>query len=300
MDIIDLKSYIIEDKLSDDLLIFVCEDDNSKFLADQYVNEISQRKNLVIKAISSLTRVENSLASFMSGPDSTLYVLRSEKFDEVYKDYYNFRNTIVICSKLDKKVEALISDFVIKFPKVEPWQMEAFIKTQIAGLTDTDIKWLVEACRNNMYKVQTELDKLKLFKPEEQRDILIAIKEAENSDLFSMQAFELSDAIVKKKLFIVLDFLKHKQNCDFDVFPIISLVLTKLKNILLAFYAKGAGLTTKQYNATRYYDKDSCYPQEDLMKKIEFLSEIDNKLKTGALDISKDALMDYVLCGCLI
>ena len=300
MNIIDLKEYITEDKLSDDLLVFICADDNAKFLADQYIAEISQRKNLALNAIQSLSSYSSNVAGFMLDPDTTLSVLRVEKFEELYKGYYNFKNVVVICDKIDKKVEAVVSDFVIKFPKVEDWQMEAFIKTQIQGLTDEDIKWLVGACKNNMYKVQTELDKLKLFKPEEQRDVLIAMKEAENSDLFNMQVFELSDAVVRKKLFIVLDFLKHKQSCDFDVFPIISLVLKKLKNVLFTFYAKGAGLTPKEFNATKYYDKDIKYSQEYLMNKIEFLSDIDNKLKTGALDISKDALLDYVLCGCLI
>ena len=298
MTLAELKDFIKDNKLSDDLLVFKCEDDNGHFLANQYIDEICRTKQLVRTPIDSLEAITASSNSFMYSSDTTLFVIHAEKFDELYKGYYDFKNVIIVCDKVDKKVEAILTDSIITFPKLETWQIVAYIKTQISSLPDEQIEQLITACKNSVYKIQSEIDKLALFKPEEQANILAMLINTENSDLFDMPVFVVSDAIAKKEKLPIIRYLLHKQSCDIEALGIVTILLNKYKQILLATYTDGSclNLSPKQINAIRYYNKG--FSQEYLMNKIEFLSSIDYKLKNGELDISKDALMGYVLCSC--
>ena len=77
-----------------------------------------------------------------------------------------------------------------------------------------------------------------------------------------------------------------------------SIALKKAKDIL--FVTKNSnkspteiGLTPKQFGPiSRIY---AGFPEDRLKELIKFLSEIDLRVRTGALDMPKDNLVDYLI-----
>ena len=59
-----------------------------------------------------------------------LSVLRVEVFDE-FAEYKDIKNVIVICDKLDKKIEKVVADFVLTMPKLVDWQVVDYILEEL-------------------------------------------------------------------------------------------------------------------------------------------------------------------------
>lgn len=308
----ELKTDIINNSLSDDLLVLVCEENT--FLANQYIDEISAQKCLSINKINSLNETsELSALSLVFDFDNHLNVLRTDIFDEKLEDYSQFKNTIVVCSKVSKEIEKLISDYTVKMTKLEPWHVEAYAKLLCPELSNKDIEWLYNASNKDIYKVLNELDKITIFAPEERYKIFAALKDDRASDLYVQDIFTFIDAIIKKDKITLLEGLRHKQellNClkqkgktEFDPIGISTLLLTKAKQIL--FITKGShldnaklGLSDKQAWAIK--KNYSNYSETSLIKMIDFLSKIDLRLKSHELDFNNnEALLDYIICGIL-
>ena len=78
--------------------------------------------------------------------------------------------------------------------------------------------------------------------------------------------------------------------------PLVGALLPKIKNLLMVKYAgKTAaeiGISDGQYY---YLTKDAYVPLERLQKLLSVVSNIDLQLKSGLLDIGKEAQIDYLI-----
>ena len=299
MTLMDLKKSIEARNIPDDFMIFLCSENS--FIADQYVDAICEINNLVKTRINTLQDQASAL-SLVLGSTDELKVMKVDTFEEALIDYSDLKNTVVICNKIDKKVKPLVEDYIIEIAKLADWQTKSYIKLFCPVLNDDELDWLYQATNGDIYKMINEVDKIKLFPVPEQRSVLDAIRFSPDSDLYSVSIFDLADAIIRNNKPFVLEFLRHK-NINFDLMQIVGATLQKVKNIILV--TQNSGKTASEIGINDKYmyrlRKDwNGFPESRLKALLEFISGIDLKLKTGSLDMSKEAQMDYFIANTML
>ena len=125
MDIQELKSKIESNEVSDKFMIFVCADDTSRIITDQYIDLISSNKGLTKTYISNLDEIQD--AGFII--DTHLYILNTDTWESTN----THDNCIVVCNK------SIQSDYSIAIPKLQDWQLKDFISPTLHSETDVGI-----------------------------------------------------------------------------------------------------------------------------------------------------------------
>ena len=128
-----------------------------------------------------------------------------------------------------------------------------------------------------------------------QDSILTEIRYSPESDLYNIKLFDLVDAIIKNNTFVLIPFLKHMSAINFDPIAIVTLLLNNIKNAAYVLGGRGAqaGLSDKAIFAIRNAYRG--YNEEKIKKAIEFLSNIDIKLKSSEFDLSPTRKIDYII-----
>lgn len=297
----ELKKNIQENKVSDDLIIFVCPENN--FLANEYANAIVKLKGGNKRIIKDLNDTQTATAFiFAESLDlaKPVNILRVDKFETKAEDYSIYKDTIVICSSIDKNVKEAAKEYVLEMPKLEDWQVIDYIKAVCPGIKD-EADWLYCVCNKDIYKIANECAKINIFAEDKQKEILTELKNQEDSDLFEDDFFKFTEALLMKDTSIVYDFLKHRKYCDLEPVAIVNTLIKNLSKILTICFSpeekiKEAGFTnSKQVYAIRYKYKN--LPLGRIMYGIDEMSIIDSKLKTGKLDLdgSKEDMLSYVV-----
>ena len=299
MTLMDLKKSIEAQNIPDDFIVFLCSENS--FIADQYIDAICEINNLVKTRINTLQDQASALSLVLESTDE-LKVMKVDTFEEALIDYSDLKNTVVVCNKIDKKVKPLVEDYIVEIAKLADWQIKSYIKLICPVLNDDELDWLYQATEGNIYKMINEVDKIKLFPVPEQRSVLDAIRFSPDSDLYSVSIFDLADAIIRNNKPFVLEFLSHK-NLNFDLMQIVGATLQKVKNIILV--TQNSGKTASEIGINDKYmyrlRKDwNGFPESRLKALLEFLSSIDLKLKTGSLDMSKEAQIDYFIANTML
>jgi hypothetical protein len=232
-----------------------------------------------------------------------LNVLKVETFEEALLDYSGLTNTVVICEKIDKKIKAMVDDYVIAIPKLTDWQIKSYMKLICQDLDQDEIDWLYNACNGDIYKIINEIDKVNLFPSiPERKKALSELRFGPGSDLYSVSLFDLADAIICNNKPFILEFLRH-ENLNFDLLSIVGAMLQKVKNIILVTQNSGKKATEIGISDGYFFrlKKDwGGFPLQRLQMLLQFLSGIDLKLKSGLLDMSKEAQIDYLIANTII
>lgn len=311
MEINKFKDQLLAGAITDEFLVFECLE--NFFLADQYIEALAIKRGLPVVYIKSIQELQlGSSLALVFDYANQLSVLKVDTFNEIVEDYGELRNVIVVCKKIDKHIAGFVSAYKVQIPKLVPWQIEAYIKQVCPALDDLAVEWLCRACGANIYKVQSELDKLRLFPAEQQRDILIQLKDSPESDLFSMPHYELCDALIRCDLNIVREYLQHKKACGFEVFKLIGNLVASLKDIILltgnigankdkkalGIYPARVWEVTRGPKAATYAEMNPEFNKKT-RDRFQFLSGLDMRIKSGELDLPADELIDYIICNML-
>lgn len=293
MDLQTFKANVLAGQLPTQLVVLLCAE--NFFIADQYINTLCAKTGKDKKIVSSIFE-QNSAMSLVLDYADTINVLKTETFDELAEDYSDFENTIIVCNKIDKKIEPVIADYIIKIPALKDWQVFDYIKQVCPELDDLEVKWLYNAAGKNIYKIESELDKVLLFHPKERKKALACLRFSQDSDLYNLSIFELCDAIIYNRKDILVEYLRHRTVTNFELMSLVGVLLPKIRNLVLV---KCAGKTAKDIGISEgqyyYLTKDPYLPLERLQNLLQTISNIDLQLKSGLLDISKDAQIDYVI-----
>lgn len=298
MTLADLKNSIIDpDTFGSVNGFIVLKCDDNHFLADQYLETIEKDNQYFLNKISSIFEPSSSALSLVFDYENRINVLRVAEFNEYADNYDELGNIIVVCDKIDKKIEAVIKPYIIKIPKLQTWQIQDYV-TVNTGLTNEMAEKLVEVSKADIYKVTNEIDKLKMFSKEEQPYIFSELLNDPVTDLYDQSLLDISSAMLKGDRITVLNGLLHRQLLDMDPFWLVSLLLGNYKKILYINFNSGLGaedlkMTPKQVNAIKYYYKHISLKQ--VQEAIEVLTDIDIKIKSGDLILDQDYLFDYIM-----
>jgi hypothetical protein len=293
MELSKFKENVLNGQLPTQLIVLLCAE--NFFIADQYINTLCAKTGKEKKIVNSIFEQESAL-SLVFDYTETINVLKTETFSEVAEDYSIFENTIVVCNKLEKKLESALADYIIKIPALKDWQVIEFIKQVCPELDELEAKWLYNAAGKNIYKIESELEKVLLFHPKERKKALACLRYSKDSDLYNLSIFELCDAIIYNRRDILVEYLRHRSIVNFELMSLVGALVPKIRNLILVKYAgktaADLGISDGQYY---YLSKDPYLPLERLQSLLQDVSNIDLQLKSGLLDIPKDAQIDYVL-----
>jgi hypothetical protein len=296
MTLIELKNSIINKIAPTDFMIFVNKDNS--FLASQYLQAIGSLFDNGIRKVSSIYEPQQSSLSLLAVPEGTLNVVIVETFDERAEDYSQFENTIVVCEQVDKSIAKSLEDYIIKFPKLEEWQILDYAKTLCPEVDETDLLWLIQTTDNNIERVINELEKVALFSKEDQKAVFASIRFDPQTDLFKTDLFTIVNALVEGDLTILFDFIRRNGYDALEPVMLANRALTSLKNIILisqnpGITAEDCGVSGGQFRFLKY--KYTSLNVEAVRNKIKFLTNFDLDLKTSRLDLPKRDMLNYLI-----
>ena len=298
MTLVELKNYITSGIVPHDFLILI--DNDNKFLARQYVKAIGNLATGGVNKIYSIYEPFQSSLALLTAPEGCINVLYTDTFDERAEDYSQFENTIVVCEQIDKTISKVVENFTIKLPKLEEWQILDYAKTFCPAVEEEDLLWLIQATDASIERVINELDKVKLFDKNEQKHIFSSIRFDPQTDLYKVDLFTIVNALVDGNLMVLHDFLKRKNYDMFEPIVLANRTLTSLKNIILVTQNPGltveaCGVSPAQYG--KLSRKYRSLNVEAVKQKIKFLTDIDLALKSSKLEMSKEAMMNYLVAN---
>lgn len=275
MQIKELKAKIETKELSDAFLILECPE--NYFVADQYIKAIAETREKEIKYNAEFSIIDNCI--------SVLTV------DELKEDIQIRNNLIVRCKAMKNKK---YNDYVVTIPKLEDWQIKNYVGCQLPGLTNEQVIELCSKANYDIYYLQTEIDKLKLFTKEAQEFMYkdLVIKKDEKLSLF-----DLANALLKRDLSKIQKLI-HNQ---FDGIALRTILLNNIK-VIIAIQSNSAqnpsdlGVSEKQYYAIKK-NTTGYYTTEKLTAIYKMLYNIDELVKTGKLKNTQ--VLDYILINML-
>ena len=296
MTLMELKEHITNKRVPTDFMIFVNKD--CPFLASQYVKELSRLAGVVNK-ISSIYEPQQSSLFLLTAMEDVLNILTVDVFDERSEDYSQFENTIVVCNSVDKTVAKCVENYVIKFPKLEEWQIFDYAKILCPYVDDEDLLWLVKATGNDIEHVTNELNKVTLFnKEEEQKAAFAAIRFDAQTDLYKADSLAIQEALAEGNMPVLFDFIKHNGYESIEPVALANGTLTRLKNIILIsqnpmLTGADCGISEKYCGFLRrnYYSLNI----EAIKQKIKFLTNFDLMLKTSQLELNNRDKFNYLI-----
>lgn len=305
MNIVELKQLVESKKLMFNLLVFKYKDNS--FLANEYLDEIVKQASYKVNYIETLeesVKQSNSLFDFSN--DNVLNVLKTTKLETSVDDLYNVYKTIVICNSINEVLETKLKTLgvLVEFPKIEDWQIKAYMQYKCPGLSTQKIDWLYDITKGDIYRIANELSKIDIFNKEDQDALFNQIdRDGGYSDLSSLTVFNLINSVMKRDGKYG-EILKEIDNIDVDSYGLITLLYNNIKNVINIQMGKNVTaeslkMPTKQFQAIRY----NCgkYTNEQLIKMFEFVSYLDYRIKTGEFqNFSKNRLIEYIIFNLVV
>ena len=303
----ELKKAIQNKNLDDSLLVLSWSD--FSFIALEYVHAIAKFKNLEINLIEdfdNLARhIDNNLFDFSSIDYLQLYMC--DKFNtKQIVNLLKLKNVIVICKEVDDSLIEFLKDneMYFEFPKLQDWQVLDYLHQMCKGLNPAKIQWLYNISGGNIYRLNNEIQKIACFDEKIQDDVFDLINDDNGyDDMTQNKIFDLTNAILGKDLKQVATILKDIENMDVEAYGLITILRKSFKNVIGIQFDSTATpekleIKPQQFNIIKI--KNCNKFSNDKLKKIyKFISDFDYNLKSGNLDISKDRLIDYIVCEVL-
>jgi hypothetical protein len=298
MTLVELKKFITTGIVPHEFLILI--DKDNKFLARQYTKAISDLATGGVNRITSIYEPFQSSLALLTAPEDCINVLFVDTFDERAEDYSQFENTIVVCEQIDKAISKVVENFTIKLPKLEEWQILDYAKTLCPAVEEEDLLWLIRASDNNIERVINELDKVSLFDKKDQKQVFSAIRFDTNTDLNKAAFLSVSNALTYGDMPALYSLMHSNNFYELDAVGLANNILTSLKNIIIIsqnpmMSAKECGVSDKQWGYIR--KNYNSLNINAVKQKIKFLADFDLALKTSKLDMSKEAMMNYLVAN---
>ena len=298
MTLAELKNLITMGNIPHEFLILICKD--NQFLARQYIKAIGDLTVGGINKISSIYEPLQSSIALLTLPEDGINILTVDIFDERAEDYSQFKNTIVVCEQIDKTIIQTVENYAIKLPKLEEWQILDYAKTLCPAVDDEDLLWLIKASDNCIERIINELDKVKLFDKNEQKQIFSSIRFDPQTDLYKVDLFTIVNALVEGDLAVLYKFLIHKNYELFEPVVLANRTLISLKNIIIITQNPGLSAETCGVSSAQYSTLSRKYRNinvEAVKQKIKFLTNFDLALKSSKLEMTKESMMNYLIAN---
>lgn len=272
-------------------IVFVSDTD---FVAKQYI----ERMDVDAVYTQSVEDVSEHRDLFVTD-NNTVYIYCCDELDFVPN-----KNVIIICKKIVKSIIEKV-DYVV-IPKLEDWMIEDYAYSRLDGIDKNEIKWLIDVCRHDIYRLKQEIDKICIF-PIKDRGYLFSKFKQDGifADMSDKTIFSLTNALQNKDIDAVSDIYKDLQHAsqimDIEPFGLYTMVYNMFVRLIKVWLSVNptehtVGLSSKQIYAINKLPR--VYSKQQLVKIFEILGDIDLKIKTGQFPV--ELLMDYIVTTVLV
>lgn len=297
MELKTLKSKIEDKSIAPQFMIFVNEDNN--FLSLQYVKELSKIWKKELQPISNIEEAVTSNSIFGDiETTSPLLIYDCDKFQSSDGTLCKNNSLIIITKEIkDEQTFNLFSEYITKFPKLEEWQIRDYMYSLAEGVEQKDLDWLFTICKGDIFRLDNELSKLKIFTPT-QRKILFSqfARDGVFSDLSSYTIFNITNAIQQRDIEKLRVILPEIENIDVEPVGLVTLLYNNFKKMIQVWLSSNptpetTGLKSNQIYAIKNLPR--VYNKEQLISAFEIITSIDRKLKTG--ELPESLIVDYLM-----
>lgn len=304
MTIESLKELIETNADLDSMYIFL--NSENTFLSNQYIVEISKKKNLKIVYVEDLKALipdKNDIFGVEETIDSTcLYVYHQETFDFKDSGLKELKNLIIVCDKIDDETKEIFDPYIIKMPKLEEWMIKDYVYTIADGVDTVKLDWLIKVANNDIYRIENEIAKISIFPKVERNYIFdLLMEEDAFADLNNYHIFDLSTALLQKDLIKIAELVEDVKSWDCEPLGLQVLTSQNFRKVLQIQLSPKPdpdklGLTSKQIWAIQKYNC-GFYSRDQLVSIFDKVTYADYMMKNG--DLSNDKLVDYLILNIL-
>lgn len=236
--------------------------------------------------------------------DSGSYFLQKSEFDiSLLEEYFNNYNTnsylifILNSGSVDskKKLYKLINDngTINKLSVTEEY-LDTFVRNYIKDngftMSNMDIKFFLGRCNKDIDNIKNELDKLMLYKLEENvidKDDIILLVDEDIDDT----VFELVSSILKNDCNKAMKLYYNFINNGMDVSQIIAIIASQIRLLFQVKRLYNSGKSNEEiakilefkspYRVKYLLNDCYYYSEDDLIKYLSKLADIDKNIKSG-------------------
>lgn len=293
----EIKEKVEMDTYKGEPVIFVTG--GSNFIPEQYTKQIAANLKRRIHFYDNIENViSNKLDIFGNDDDNELKVVICDDLNYTNKKLISSSFVIVITDTIkDGATKEVFQDLIVEVPKLEAWQIKAFMFTQCEGIDQRNLEKLFDLCGGDIYRVDQEVSKISIFtKPERKFVFDEFVENGIFDDLCTSNIFNLVSAITGRDLKKLSMLYQDIDNMDINEYGFLTILYNNFRNIICIQLGINPSpeklrLSQKQFNAISY----SCgkYSPAQLKEIFEFLSHLDYRIKTGQLPT--DILIDYII-----
>lgn len=301
MKIETLKASIEANNISDSLIVFHYED--VPFVAVQYVKEISRIRNLKVSYIEDITALEKSSEDIFgtSQTSSDITVYKCDTFESISENLARQKDLIIVARKISAAAKKLFQPYIVEIPKLKEWQIKDYVYSSVPGIDSKELDWFIQTCHFDIYRIENELDKLKLFSENERKFLFSDMKyQGAFSDLSVYNVFNITNAVTSKDINNLINALKEIKSFDAEPLGIVTLLYQGFRKLIQVWLAKNPTPDNTGLKSNVIYALNKAprvYSKEQLLNCFLMLTEIDKQLKSGKIEINW--IIDYVICKCL-
>lgn len=297
----ELKNLIQLNALGSSLLIIQYSD--TPFVAYQYVSEIARSKNLEISYLEDIVHLEKAIVDIFGTREISegLRVYSTPEFNSTSELLKGEENLIILTKKISPDAKKAFEPFICELPKLEAWHIKDFVYSQCEGVPTSELDWLIEACAQDIHRLENECSKLCLFESSERKYIFDDMKfQGAFRDVSTFNVFNITNSVTSKDYTTLVDALREIKSFDAEPLGIVTLLaqgFRKLIQVLLSSNPtpESTGLKSNVIYAIRKSPR--VYTSKQMIDCFLFLTDIDRMLKVGMIDTKW--LVDYVICKVL-
>lgn len=291
-----LKEKIESNSLSNSFIILVSPQHN--FIPMQYIRQIKKNRNIESQFVDDFSGVDTSQDIFgTSYSYEGLSILLTDKLEELSLPADKLNDFIVVTKTISDEVRANYSDYIVDIPTLSNWHIKDFVYSNLEGISEEKLDWLISIVKGDIYRLQQEINKLSVFSKEELPYVFDdCVSDGMFDDVSTYNIFNFSNAIMKKDISGLLAVYKEIENADVEPLGLLTILYNNFKNVISVQLSnnptpESTGLTSKQFWAVKY----SCgvYTSSQLQNIFSMLTAVDLKIKKGELPVP--LLVDYLV-----
>lgn len=276
------------------MLIIVYSD--NKFVAEQYTKQIALNNKYDIEQVESVQDLLTSLSNVFGDKSQKLLIV--DKFQCDIQLLGKVKDAIIITNKIEKETSKLFDNYIIQIPKLETWQVEDYALSSVDGVKQEDLIALVASCDGDIYRVESELAKLKIFNKENRQYLYKLFTEKgmfPTTEKYTI--FSLSNALLTKNVESVSRILEHIDEIDVNPIGLLTILYRNVANVIAIQLnpkatPENTGLTTGQFYAIKK-NNINFYTKEQLITIFNNLTALDLKIKSG--EVPMEIVIPYIV-----
>lgn len=295
----ELRDKIDNKKYNGGPLLIFNLNKNQSIIPSQYISKIIEICDFRVEYVEDLDTVGFGYNDLFEDEDiqKTLYVHHCNELTYTNKNLASMENFIIVANTISNESAKIFKDCIISVPELESWQIQDYVYSILNGTDTASLDTLISICGNDIFRLNCEIEKLKLFPANERPSMLKQfIKDGIYSDISQYTIFQLSDAIGKRDIEKIKNIRAQLDLLDITEMQLLGTFIKTFRNIILTqlqsvVTESTTGIPSKQLWALKHVPK--VYSKEKLIDIYKLLTSIDMRIKSG--ELPSDITIDYMI-----